>query len=390
MNIARYLKPFLSPVLLFVLINAITCAAQQNSHHNSQGFRAKAGTLASLDLKVENNARYFLGETPSIRIAITNTGHSRQSVKDAEHQKFSLEVSGLFSNATQRLRKTATYDGSWDVPKEPQTLGGMNVWLSPTKRAPKFVKLAPGESTALELDLSKVFSTYLGVSKYKMTVRSEDGHQVVKEFEVYFDDEKTVPILAKLLEFEDSGARNWAVSNLAQFNRARFVTLLEALSESGNERMRDFAREMLAETRGGWFDPVKLRVEIKDRNALGEAQMVAVSLLNNSSGFETVKRAEYQKFSLVVREVLSDGTKQEKGTCRYDGSQNVPTRSTGSRTKARDSIKLGESDSTTLSLNLSQCMPVQLGVGKYELVVKPVEPEKNFRDQIAVKNFEVY
>lgn len=64
--------------------------------------------------------------------------------------------------------------------------------------------------------------------------------------------------------------------------------------------------------------------------------------------------------------------------------------STTALPKAPDLVRLGELDSTTLSLNLSECIRVQPGVGKYELIVKSVEPEESFRDQMAVKNFEVY
>ena len=40
-------------------------------------------------------------------------------------------------------------------------------------------------------------STYMGVGEYKLTIQVDDGKKVVREFEVYFDNEKTVPILGR-------------------------------------------------------------------------------------------------------------------------------------------------------------------------------------------------
>lgn len=89
-----------------------------------------------------------------------------------------------------------------------------------------------------------------------MIVKSEKGQKVVKEFEVYFDDDKSVPILAKMLESEYAdGNRNWAVFNLDQFSRAKLVTLLEEQIKSGSERQRVFAGQLLSDIRAGNFGP---------------------------------------------------------------------------------------------------------------------------------------
>lgn len=243
-NIGRYLKPALGALLLFVLISGVATVGRSNLH--------MSGRLA-----VENKARYFLGETPTVTIAITNTKRSPQTLKEAEYQKFSLEMTGIFENDTEQQKKTIVYDGSWDIPKAPKPPGPgeTHVFEALGKREPKFVKLALGESTTLVLDLSKTFGSYLGVGKYKMIVKSEDGQKAVKEFEVYFDDEKSVAVLAKMLESDDESERNWAVFHLAKFNRTRFVALLEALAKSGNEKQRDFALGILARIKAGHFGP---------------------------------------------------------------------------------------------------------------------------------------
>jgi hypothetical protein len=179
-------------------------------------------------------------------------------VKEAEHQKFSLEMTGIFQNNSGQYKKSFVYDGSWEIPKEPTRFpaeGESHIWQSARKREPKFTKLPPGESTNLELDLAKLLKSYFGVSKYKMTVKSEDGQKVVKEFEVYFDEEKSVAVLSEYLKSDNESERLWAVSNLAQFSRTKLITLLEGLAKSGNEKQRDFASGILARLKAGHFGP---------------------------------------------------------------------------------------------------------------------------------------
>jgi hypothetical protein len=219
------------------------------------------------------------------------------------------------------------------------------------------------------------------VGKYKLTVKSERGQKIVKELEVYFDDEKSVPLLAGMLKSEDDGERNWALINLVHFKRPALVALLEEMVKAGNEKQRDFASGMLTNVKAGWFDYLKLRVAIKDRHVLGEPQTIAVSIVNGSSVVQVVKAAEDNKFSLALMEVFGNGTKQERKTCVYDRGQS---------SQPPKFIKLAEFESTTLSLNLSKCLGLRLGVGKYELVVKAIDAQENFKDQVVVKTFEVY
>ena len=56
--------------------------------------------------KVKCKARYFLGETPTVTISITNSSRSPQTVKVAEYQKFSFEMTGIFEDASQQETKT--------------------------------------------------------------------------------------------------------------------------------------------------------------------------------------------------------------------------------------------------------------------------------------------
>lgn len=386
MRINLLLKSVLSVLVLSVLVGGMTAIAGQRLDVNTDGFAARESTAltASPKLEVINSARYSLGETPNIKIAITNTSRSAQTVKEAEYEKFSLQMTGLFDGDSGLRSQTGVYDGRWDFPKEPTRFplpGEMHEWLALKMREPRFVKLAPGESTTVELNLSKTFGSYLGVSKYKLEVKSERGQKIVKEFEVDFDDEKSAPLLAGLLKSEDDGERNWALINLVHRKRPALVGLLEEMAKAGNEKQRNFASEMLINVKAGWFDYLKLRVEIKDRYAPGEPQIIAVSIVNGSSVVHVVKAAEDHKFSLALMEVFGDGTKQEKGTCVYDRSES---------SKPPKFVKLAEFESTTLSLNLSECVGLRLGVGRYELVVKGVDAQESFKDQVVIKKFEVY
>jgi len=262
MNIRRLLKPTLGVLACCYLAGASpTVPSQQKEQNDNEQVAVTKNACTSSDrakFSVKCKARYFLGEAPTVTISIANTSRSPQTVKVAEYQKFSLEMTGLFEDASAQQKKNLVYDGSWDIPKKaatPPLPGEMHVFENLGKREPKFVKLESGESTTLELDLSKTFGSYLGVSKYKLTAKSEDEQKVVKEFEVYFDNEKSVPILAMMLESDDEAERNWAVSNLAQYSRPKLVTLLEQLARSGNEKQRDFAGGILAKLKAGYFGP---------------------------------------------------------------------------------------------------------------------------------------
>ena len=96
----------------------------------------------------------------------------------------------------------------------------------PRKREPRFVRLAPGQSTELELTLETVFRSLLGVGTYQITIDPDEGPNVVKEFEVYFDAEKSVAILGQRLKSDDT-ERLWSVANLVKFSRPQLVALLE-------------------------------------------------------------------------------------------------------------------------------------------------------------------
>ena len=92
----------------------------------------------------------------------------------------------------------------------------------------------------------------MGVGEYKLTIQVDDGKKVVREFEVYFDNEKTVPILGKMLAKDnDIGERNRAIAYLSRFNRPKLVKLLEDLARTGNDRQREFATQILEEIKAG-------------------------------------------------------------------------------------------------------------------------------------------
>jgi hypothetical protein len=394
MKINRCLS--LSLLFFCLLVDASEVVhAQQKEQKDSSSVTAGKNTCTNAErkkLSVKCKDRYFFGEAPAIKIVITNTSRSPQTLKEAEYEKFSLEMTGLFNDELQK--KTGAYDGRWDIPKEPTKPalpGKVHVFEALSKREPKFVTLAPGESTTLELNLSKTFGAYLGMGKYQLAVKSEDGQKIVKEFEVYFDDEKSVPLLAGMLKSDDDGERNWSVIKLAEFKRPKLIAVLEELVTAGNEKQREFASERLTQIKAGWFDHLKLRVEAKDRYFLGETPILAISIVSNSSTIQTVKQAQYQKFSLELVGVFVPDGKQETKTCVFDGSQDTSKRSLKPQAQGNPQlVELSESQSTTLSLNLSECFHSPFGVGKYELTVKSDDPQQVFKDQKVVKKFEVY
>jgi hypothetical protein len=336
---------------------------------------------------VKCKSRYFLGEVPTVVVSITNTGRSTETIRDAEYQKFTFEATGIFDNDRGEYKKTGVYDGTLYFPAAAQAPapGQTREWLAPTKREPKFVKLAPGESTNLEVNLAKTFGSSLGVGKYELLAKSEGGESVVKEFEVYFDEEKSTAVFVRALAEESD--RDQAIYYLARFNRTRLVSLLEDLAKSGNESQREFANRALAQIRAGSFDYLKLKASMKDRYSVGEKPILAISIVNNSSTVQSVTKAEYQKFSLELLRMGGAGANPEVMTCVHDGS---PGATLAPTKEAPTVIKISELESTTVSLDLTECLKSKLSIGKYQLTVKSADPQAAFKYQTAVKTFEVH
>ena len=205
--------------------------------------KLKTGGFDSAKLQVQNKDRYFLGEDPNIAILVQIYHSAPLTTKDFEYQKFSIELTGAFGGEPKQETKTCLYTG------------GIAQRQSDPDRNYDY------EERFLTADLSKCFYSRFSVGKYRLMVKSADGREalkyqeVVREFEIYFDEEKSVYALAHMLKSVDTNERNWAVSNLARHNRNRLVTLLEELIKSGNENQRDFASRILAEIKAGRFGP---------------------------------------------------------------------------------------------------------------------------------------
>ena len=375
MNIERFLKL----VVVFVSFCCLVAASPATRAQQKE-------TRGTLDVRCKS--KYFLGETPTITIAITNSGRTPQTVRETSHQKFSFQATGIFEHDSGQQRKDAVYDGTWDLPtqsvKEPAP-GEMREWLVPRKREPKLVQLSPGQSTELELNLATVFRSHLGVGKYQITVNPEDGQKVVKAFEVYFDAEKSGAIFAQYLKSNNDAERFWSVATFIKFDKPRLVALLEEVVSAGNESQREFAARALAQIRAGAFDRLKLRVGIKDRYSQGEKVVLAISIVNNSSTVQTVTKAEYHDIALQLTQVSGGDSKQAQ-TCTYDGGMKV---SPETRATTRG-VQLGELDATTLSLDLTDCLRSKLGVGEYQLSVTSANPTEALKDQTVIKTFAVY
>jgi hypothetical protein len=81
------------------------------------------------------------------------------------------------------------------------------------------------------------------------------GQKVVKRFEVYFEEGRSVPTLAQLLKSDEAAEQQWAVSALARHDRPKLVTLLEELVKTGSAKHRDFATRTLQDIKAGRFGP---------------------------------------------------------------------------------------------------------------------------------------
>ena len=322
--------------------------------------------------------RYFLGETPTITLSLKNIGRTLMTVKEFEQQKFSLEVTGLFSNDTVVEKKKINADGSFYVPPAREE-NGVLFWYGPVVKPPKYVTLRPGESTNLTLDLTTSFNSLLGVGRYKLVFKSENGHKAVGEFEVYWDDEKTVPLMVKRLESEYDSERNWGIANLSEFNRPVFMTSLQALATTGNEKQRQFASFMLEDIKQGNFNPLELRIVTQKRYPRITNPTITVSIANRTRSPETVKEAQQQKFFLEVRKLVLPGEYiEDTKRCVYTPKSEEQARS----------VTIGASESTSFSLNLQDCFGSRLEPGHYQLIVKS-DREEQVKEQTQEQRFEI-
>lgn len=409
MKVTCCLKLSLGLLFVCLLGDALaTAEAQQKEQRETRIVRQKNACTNQKPTKfsVKCKDRYFLGEAPTIAISITNTSRSPRTVKQAEYQKFSLELTGIFQNETGQQKKTLVYDGSWDLPKEPTRFpkpGEMHEWLAMGKREPKFVTLGPGESTNLTLDLSKTFGSSLAVDKYKLTVKSEDGQKVVKEFEVYFDDEKSFAYYAGHLKSDEELERTSAMYRLMEFSKTKAISMFKEYAKSDDEKQRVLGNWVLRKLKAGEFDALQIGVNIGDLNerlVLGQTPFVGIHIKNKGVVAKVVEAAECQQFSIELIGVFGNDSKQETKTCPCDGGGETPKqldsfssragKSVGPTQQKPKLVKLGEYESTMIVLDLSKCSRHNFETGKYQLTVKSVDRQGILKEQEIVKNFEVY
>lgn len=355
-------------LFLFLLL---LCLASGISVVNAQSKR-KEFTVLLKD-------RYFLGENPAVAILITNTGRSPKTVKAADHQKFSLELKGWFPDSDSDT-KTLEFDGNIYYPPG-RTINGSTAWFMPTIRPAKYVTLQPGQSTSVHFDLQWRFDRTLDVGKYRLTVKSEKGQKVIKDLEIYFDNEKTMPILEMAMQIDyDHGDRSRAMGHLWQFNRPRLLMLLEKLAKSANPKQRQFADQMMWEIRVGNDETLQLRVKGEEHYTLNQAPTIEISLQSNLGKPQTVIDPQQQRFSLELRRTLPNESTREIKTCVYKPKESP-------RKPKLVTIPYYD-DTASFTLNLQECFGTRLEAGSYELIVKGLDQEE-LKYQIAVQKFQI-
>ncbi|HEX3185101.1 MAG TPA: hypothetical protein VHQ94_09900 [Pyrinomonadaceae bacterium] len=365
-------------ILLFVCLatGSSLVHAQTTSKHACSNSKPATFTITCKD-------RYYLGETITITLSNNNLGRTLMTVKEFEHQKFFLEVTGLFSNDSVVEKKSINYDGSIYIPPA-RSEGGITFWYAPVVRPPKYVTLRPGESTTLTLVLSESFSAGpLGVGRYKLVFKSPDGQKVVKEFDVYFDIEKTTPLLVKELQTEGLTGRNAAIYNLSKFNRPVLRRTAEELVATGDEKQREYARSLLADIEHGNFSPLELVLITQARYSRSANPAITISVRNRSGSPEPVQEAEQQNFFLELRKVVHPGKPDEYfediKTCVYTPKESPQN---------ANPITLGPGESTSVIVNLQQCFGAPLDAGDYHLIVKR-DPDEQRDWKIAERKFDI-
>lgn len=365
--------------LLFVCLAAGSSPvhAQARSKHACSNSKTATFTITCKD-------RYYLGEPVTITFANNNTGRTLRTVKEFEHEKFSVALKGFFSESSDLTQKKINYDGSIYIPPSKNEGGGLISWYAPVVRPPKYVTLRPGESTSFTVDLAGWFSAgLLPLDRYTLVFKSQDGHKLVKEFEVYFDNEKTVPLMVKVLQTGDLTERNTAIHYLSRFARPVLRRTVEELIATGNEEQRVYASSLLADIKGGRFNPLELVLITPARYSRGANPSITISLRNRSDSAEPVKDAQEQKFFLELRKVADSGKPSEHyedtKTCVYTPKQPQQNLKL---------ITLGPGESSSLELNLQACLGTILERGDYQLIVKS-DRDEQIREQSVERRFQI-
>jgi hypothetical protein len=365
-------------MLLFVCLGAGSSFvhAQTTSKHACSNSKPATFTITCKD-------RYYFGETVTITLSNNNLGRTLMTVKEFEHQKFTLELTGFSSEGSDVEKKKIDYDGSIYIPPA-RSEGGITSWFAPVVRPPKYVTLRPGESTTLTLDLAESSSAGpLPLNRYRLVFKSQDGHKIVKEFEVYFDNEKTLPLMVKVLQTQGHSEHNRAIYYLSQFNRPVLRRTAEELVATGDEKKREYARSLLADIEHGNFSPLELVLITQARYSRSANPAITISVRNRSGSAEPVQEAEQQKFFLELRKVAHPGKPDEyvedTKTCVYTPKEPPQNASP---------ITLAPGESTSVTVNLQQCLGAPLEAGHYHLIVKR-DPDEQRDWKIAERKFDI-
>lgn len=238
-----------------ILFGTTTIAQQNNSKRQSNGLDSSVITEeinadshdSFLKLSVETKERYYLGEAPIIKFVLTNTG-GEQKVLEAEHWQFQVRGEGIFNNGdgVQEV-KDFDYKGSFEFPPtEPKHTKKVlyTGFEFPKRKEPTYVMLKLGETTGVDINLSGKYSTDLFYpGKYKLIATMKGSElKAVAEFEVYFDEEKSTPILEQKLR-ENGNGSGMAFHLLREYNRPKLITVLEDMLQADNEMQRKQAIE---------------------------------------------------------------------------------------------------------------------------------------------------
>lgn len=229
---------------LSILFGTKIIAQQKNNQHKDKLTQSSAAEVYDktdfLPFSIEAKERYYLGEKPLIKLVITNTSGSEQRVLKIEHRKYRVRGEGIFNNGDGvRESKDFNFNGRYLVFKEPPCLPKQSCdWIDPLHSEPTYMTLKAGETTSVEVDLNNGFSTDLFYpGKYKITAKTEDGEQeTAAEFEVYFDEEKSTPILEQKLREDGTG-----FYLLSRYNRVKLITVLEDMRQSNDKESHERA-----------------------------------------------------------------------------------------------------------------------------------------------------
>ena len=148
---------------------------------------------------------FFVGETASIMLTLTNQSGTPQTITDLELDEIPVSLSAMLAGSATPYVRTGTRGGTARVS---QDSAGNVFWTSVPKQS---VVLGAGQSISVNInDIGAIYGSRLDSGAYTLTATYGGTLQAQTSFTVAIDEVKSVPVLEQLAAGQNEGDKRWA------------------------------------------------------------------------------------------------------------------------------------------------------------------------------------